>query len=53
VKGRLSRQAVRDIREWWAIYHMVPKPREIGRRYGINRSAIYDIVRGRRYKAVQ
>jgi hypothetical protein len=53
VRGRLSKQAVREIREWWATYCLVPKPREISARYGIRRDTVYDVAQGRLYKAVK
>lgn len=53
MKRRLSRRAVREIREWLAAYRLVPKPREICRRYGITRTVLYGIADGRTYKAVR
>jgi hypothetical protein len=53
MKGRLPHDAVREIRNWWAAYELVLKPRDICRRHRISRSTIYDIVRRRAYKDVR
>lgn len=50
---RLSAQAVREIREWFAAYTLMPKPREMVRRYGVPRERLYQIGYRKAYKAVQ
>lgn len=50
---RLWPEAVREIRKWHAEYTAIPKPRDICKRFNIDRNRIYDLIAGRSYKDVR
>lgn len=50
--GRLSAEAVREIREWYERWTAVERPKQMAYRYGVHKSLLTQIGEGLLYKEV-